>query len=484
LSTTRFFKNSGIYALASFFQKTINFLLLPVYTLYLTPHDYGILNIVFSVSTFLSVMLLLSLQAAATRYHYDRSILGFDIKSIWGTIVILVLGITIVFALLFLFFGKYIFSGLIGNVPYKPYVVIGLIYTLLSPLYLLFQFYLQASQNAKKYGINLMTNFLINVCIIIVFLIYFHLKALGILYAYLITSALFFVYTIIIFFPKISFKFNKSIAIKSIKYSLPLLPHSLAGWSMSMLDRVFVNSYKGTSETGIYSVGAQMSSIVNTITTAVYQAYSPWFFQKLYEKENFQDLNNKIVLLICKVYFILGVLMSFIAEPIVKLITTSKFWDGWKFIPLLVWAYILSGIYFFLVAPLFIKNTKYIPIITLTASGINVLAFVTLIPIFGTYGAGIGTFLAFAVSNIMALLMTRKLERSLLINYGHIYLLFFISICVSFMVYFIKFNSWYINLIFRISIILIFTISILWNNKKDIKEGLNLMKLKIIKHKE
>lgn len=473
-------KNSSIYAFASFFQKTINFLLIPLYTIYLTTADYGLINIIFSLSSFLSILLLFSLQSAATRFHYDKETLNYPEAKIWGTVLVIISVFILITFILFLFLGEFIFNIIIPEIPYVPYVIIGIVYTLLSPVYMLYQFYLQAKQEAKKYAVNMMANFTINVLLIVFFLVVLKLKVLGILYAYLITNIIFFIYTLARFLPRISLRYNPMIGKRSLQYSLPLVPHSLAGWSMSMLDRLFINKYLGASETGIYSIGAQMSSIVNTVTGAVNQAYSPWYFQNLNQtKGSFQIANNKMVLIIVKLYFLLGIFISFFAESIVDLIASQNFQSGWVYVPILSWAYIINGIYYFQVAPLFIKNTRYIPIITLTASGLNILLFILLIPHLGGIGASFATFFAFLCSNLMATILVHKLERQLKINVGKIYKLLLVSLGISSFSYVLYLNSVLETILIRLLILTVTFLFFFRSNSKDIKNVYNLIKRKL-----
>lgn len=84
----------------------------------------------------------------------------------------------------------------------------------------------------------------------------------------LITSILFFLYSLIVFVPNVRFKPNKTIVTDAYKYSLPLLPHSVSSWFMSMMDRVLINNFLGSAKTGLYSVGYQFGSVVG-ITQAV-----------------------------------------------------------------------------------------------------------------------------------------------------------------------------------------------------------------------
>lgn len=62
--------NSGIYTITSIFQKGIGFILLPLFTIYMTSEDYGIVSIVNSFVQVLSLLFTLSLNGAVQRYYY------------------------------------------------------------------------------------------------------------------------------------------------------------------------------------------------------------------------------------------------------------------------------------------------------------------------------------------------------------------------------------------------------------------------------
>ena len=92
MAIPRILRNSGLYSFVSFLQKGAAFFLLPVYTAYLTPEDYGTLSVIQALVSFFSIFLLLSLDGAAARFHFFSVDQYFGAR-IWGTILLLVLGI-------------------------------------------------------------------------------------------------------------------------------------------------------------------------------------------------------------------------------------------------------------------------------------------------------------------------------------------------------------------------------------------------------
>ena len=85
-------KNSTLYTFTTLLQKGAAFFLLPLYTAYLTPEDYGITSVVTSVSTFMAVLIMMALNGAATRFHYRNTDENYR-KVLWGTVTIIVINL-------------------------------------------------------------------------------------------------------------------------------------------------------------------------------------------------------------------------------------------------------------------------------------------------------------------------------------------------------------------------------------------------------
>ena len=68
MAINKILKNTSLYTLCALLQKGTGFLLLPIYTTYLKPEDYGTMNLILSVTGFLSILFLASLNGAAPSY--------------------------------------------------------------------------------------------------------------------------------------------------------------------------------------------------------------------------------------------------------------------------------------------------------------------------------------------------------------------------------------------------------------------------------
>jgi O-antigen/teichoic acid export membrane protein len=433
MPTSKFLKNSGIYIVVSILQKAIGFFLLPLYTAFLTPDDYGILNVVLSISSLLSVFFILSLNGAASRFHYIYLDDELHIKKIWGTLCLFVIINSLFFGAFFIILHRLLLDPFTKGIAFFPFLFLGIISTILSPLYLFFQTYLQTKQDGIKYGINMTLNCLLNICLTILFVVVFRMSVLGVLLASCITSIIFFIYVLILFIPRITLSFDKIILKSSLNYSLPLVPHSLSSWLMAMVDRIFVNNIKGKAETGLYSVGYQFGNIINVLTSAVNQAYVPWFFER--EKKGEIQQIIKVAEILTLIYCFIALGISLFAIDILKIMVSTNFQSAWRFTPFISFAYVFSGLYYFYVNILFLKQTKWIPVITFGSAIVGIIFNILLIPLVGSIGASISCLFSLFFSSILALFLSIRAEK-IRFKYFRMYFYVFIFFIASLIIFF------------------------------------------------
>ena len=64
-------KNISFFTFFNVINSAIPFLLLPVLTVYLTPEDYGIIDIFFNISLIATPLVGLSIVQAISRYYFE-----------------------------------------------------------------------------------------------------------------------------------------------------------------------------------------------------------------------------------------------------------------------------------------------------------------------------------------------------------------------------------------------------------------------------
>ena len=451
-------------------QKGISFFLMPLYTAFLSPSDYGILGVVSSVSALMAVFITLGLEAAAARFYYKYNKDEDQAKKIYGNVALVILANSLLWGSIFIGGHKWLVQPMVGDIEFYPYVFIGLLYVIVTPMYLLYQNYLQTRQNAALYGVNSLLFFLLQVVLTVLSLTVFKLGVIGVLLSQLATAVVFFIYVFFSFVRKQTLKLDRKTLKDCFSYSLPLLPHTLANWSNGTLDKLLVNGIRSQSDAGMYNLGQQYGSVMTFVANAINQAYVPWFYEKVNEgKQGLKRIVQTADASICLVS-VIAIIMSLFAEEIFGIMIKNPAYNGvWRIVPCIVFAYVFQSIYFFFVNVLFLKDTQVIFIITVTSIFVNIGLNLLLIPEFGFVGSAIACLLTYFTKSVMALIVSSIKNKVIRFHWVFMYAIAFIALMISLSSLFITFNSFLSVIILKFIMLGVFALFIVIKYKSLLK---------------
>lgn len=470
MKVPRVLKNTAIYSIIMILQKGIAFFLLPVYTAFLSPADYGILSVITSVTSFLSIFISFGLDAAAQRFYYRSKGDHEYVRKIFGTVACAVLCSSLILGAFFIAAHRWLIDPVLGGIDFYPYVFVGILNVIVTPMYLSYQGYLQTIQNGVEYGINTLCNFLLNVILIVLSLSVFRMGVMGILISNLIVSLLFFGYVAIAYLPKISFKIDISILKSELKYSLPLMPHSLFNWSNGTIDRLLVNGLRSSTDAGLYNLGQQYGSVMNLSANAINQAYVPWFFEKMNHGKEGIDQVVKVADVATSFIVVIALTLSLFAQEVFDVMITNSAYDNvWAIVPYIVFAYVFQGIYFFFVNVLFLKHTSVVFTVTMVSVIGNVAFNLWLIPIWGFMGSAIACFATYFIKSIFALIIASIKNKEIQFRWMGMYLVSFLALGLVMLTrFFVSDFSFAYALLLKSGILILFVGWLLLRYKNDL----------------
>lgn len=467
-------ENSFLYVAVEVLQKGISFFMLPIYTAYLSPRDYGIVELVYSITIFISLFYTLGMTSAITRYYYKYKDKEPEyVKELWGSCFTFVLCVSFTFTLVLILFHEQLINPFAKGISFFPYILLGMLNITINPAFTFYQASLQARQKGKRYSINGFVYFLINISLSIFFVVVMDWKATGLLLAHTVTAFIFFLYTLLVFIPQVKMGFNRRALRESLGYSLPLVPHQVSGWTISMIDRVFINNMITTGAVGIYSIGATLGGAVHVISGSIHGAYTPWFFERVEERDN-KSIEN-ISSFIITIYAFLAMCLSLFSRDILYIMVSSSFQSAWKVIPFIAYAFVFHAIYLTCCNSLFIDKTKYIPFITVTSAVINVILNYLLIPKWGIIGAGVASMIAKMITSIITMVVALRL---LPVKYKWIkmYGLTFICFSISVLDYYLVNMPWLTAMGIKLSCVVVVFLIILFAHRKQVSTIIPMIK--------
>lgn len=410
--------NSFYYTFSSFLVKAFGFFLLPLYTAYLTPGDYGITNLIHSFLSVATFLVSFSLYAAIPRFYVEYKEDQEKVKSLFGSIIIFTFIIGLVFFGVSLFLSKVIVRFLFTGIPFYPYVLIALITLLFQSLHTIHENILKAIQKGKFLASLSVIVFLLQTGITIVFVVVLELGPVGVLLSQAIIS---FIYSIFMVFDLrkrnlLSFSFNWKILKRALSYSIPIIPHNLSTSVASFVSKIFINNSASLASVGLYGIAMQFGSLIDLFQTSVNKAFTPWFFNVLYEGKGKSDIDQmEFVKILLSLYSIIYLGIGLFSQEVILLMTHSRYALAWKVVPILVVAFSVKSIYYFYVNILFYHQeaARKIFYASLSGSFLDISLAAILIPRFGMYGAALSFLIAKICIVVIVVILCRQYNQGM-----------------------------------------------------------------------
>lgn len=387
-------RGSFFYTASNILQRGISFLLLPLYTHYLTPNDYGILAVVTTLNGFLAILFTLSMHAAVNRFYFDFRDQPETLKEFWGTVITTIWVLSIVSGAALLLTGEYLLKPVMGDIPFWPYFALGIGALIFQPFFQIFLSTLQVRGQAGLYVIFSTSQFFLNLLMVVALVVLFEWHAEGPLFAMLATSIVFSIVALVYFKKDFKFVFRKNYLMMAAGYSLPLVPHSLSAQILMATDKFFLNSMMDAATAGLYHIAFLLGATIAIVGDNINRAYVPVAMEALTESS--ADILGQLKrngTILMSGYCLLGVGVSLFSEEVLRLFTTEAYYPAYKVVPFIAFGFVMGNIYYVLVNILMYKKemTKWVSIGTLAGAVVNVVLNLLLIPSHGMLGAAWAT---------------------------------------------------------------------------------------------
>ena len=234
-------KNTTLYSIGTILPKAASFILLPIYTSFLSVDEYGIISAMIVFNAFLTILITLNIERSIFRLYYDYETAAQK-KEYIGTVFISILCFsTIMIGVMFL--TRDYISLIYKSIDFYPYFLIS-IFTVYIGIYgSMLRVLLQVIQKVKLFVMLGIVQFIISSLLILLFVVYFKEGAYGYLKGVLFGNLIMVPIFLKLLLPHINFKFNSVIIINTLKYSLPIVPAVLAGQIIDLSDRIFIENY-------------------------------------------------------------------------------------------------------------------------------------------------------------------------------------------------------------------------------------------------
>jgi O-antigen/teichoic acid export membrane protein len=388
-------KHSVIYGLGGLVSRILAVLLLPLYTRYLSPSDYGKVETLIALTTVTGIVLRFGISSAFFRFYFDspereqrRLVLR---TSFWFTMAMatagLVLGLALSPQISELLFGSdgdtelvaAAFVGLWGGMNYEQ----------LTSLF-------RVEERSVAFVSASLANILLTIGTTLLLVVALEQGPLGVIVGN-------FTGTLLVYFALLGYRreqlglqLDRRLLREMNRFGLPLVPTALFLWTTNFSDRLFLVKLADTEEVGLYSVGVRIASAMVLLLTAFRLAWPAFAFSIEDEREARRTYAYVLTYLVLVTTWV-ATALTLLSPWIVDWLAAPDFATASTVVGPLAFAAVAFGAY--IVVAIGVgraRRTQFNWVVTGAAAAVNVVLNLVLIPPYGMMGAAVATIAAYA----------------------------------------------------------------------------------------
>ncbi|SFU99369.1 lipopolysaccharide biosynthesis protein [Butyrivibrio sp. INlla21] len=415
-------KNTLILGFSTLINKGLMFIMLPIFTRWLSTEEYGTYDLLATYVTLLIPIITVASSNAVFRLAIDKDFKEqkkYIANGLYFVLANLIISVLILWVInYFVHFQVFI-----------PFVVM-LVCEVLDNY---FQGYLRAVKKLSILGICKTATSLANAIMIVVFVKFFDMGLPGLIYGY---SCGFLLDILLIVFltsywkyiSQVEFSIEKIRAL--ISYSWALVPNDICWWIIGVSDRQIIFRFIGAAANGIYAIAYKVPNLCSAVFGVFNISWQEEATSSISRADRLQHYNNvlnkmvSLLLALC-----IGIIScNFI---IFDYIFDSRFSSARLYSPLLISSVIYNVVALFYGGiQISLKRTKANGFSTIMGAAVNLIIHLSLVRVIGLYAAAISTVVSNMVVMYIRKIMLRNDYRFIILKRQYVYGLIFIYFSV------------------------------------------------------
>lgn len=400
---------SGVYAAAALAQRALAFLLLPVYTRYIEPAEYGKLELLTVFTTLIFGLLLLGLPSAIVKcYHRDCETPEQKLRLL-ATAGVLVAPVLIIGGILLFLAAPTIGSVLFGSVNSVHLVRLAVATGVLTSVISLVLSTLRAQERALAFSVLTLTQFVVALVLNIVFVVTLGMGVAGVLWGNLISNGLTIPLALLVARRTTALGVDIALYRPLVRFGLLIIPVMLSGWVINLSDRYVLRLFTDLADVAVYGVGYKFGMLVELLVVWPFQLAWPAFSFSISNQPGHRETYARALTYLSALLAYLVVGLTLLSRLIVPIVVGQGYGLAYRVVPWVALAYAFNGIQYCVSPGVHIADkTRYLTIISVVAAAMNLGLNLLLIPRWGMMAAAWTTTASFLAIALLTGLMSRK----------------------------------------------------------------------------
>lgn len=389
--------HASIYALGNILRHITSFIMLPVYTRFLTPEDYGVLELLSMMIDFFGIIFGIRIGEAIFRYYFDQEDEQYR-RRVMSTSILIGLLFSSCGVTLILLCSGFISEFLFGGPEFRTMVVLFSFTLVLDMLVTIGLTYVRAKQKPWLFiGISF-TKLMLQLGFNVYFVVILGMHVEGVIYSALIAGSVISIILMGYALKEVGFAFSYPLAQKIAVFSYPIILAGIGSFYLTFGDRYFIRLFSGLHEVGLYSLGYKFGFVLVMLSWDPFNKIWDSIKYEIRSRENSTQIYQRLFIYISFVMIFVALLISLFVKELLIIMSDPVFWEAYKVVPLIMVAYLFQSWSAFCNLGILIRrNTIQITYGTMAGVVVITAAYLLLIPKFGAMGAAWATIIGFFV---------------------------------------------------------------------------------------
>jgi O-antigen/teichoic acid export membrane protein len=396
-----------IYGFGNIGNRMVGFLLIPVYSRYLSPADYGVLALVGMFDQILYAVMNMGQSSALFRTYFAHD----DPKgheTVVTTSLWLIVCLSMPIGLLGLVLAKPLAVIVTGNADYASWLALGVAAVVAKVLLRLPLQVLRARQASRQYAGWMLAQTLAGFVLAIIFVVGVHWGGWGVLLSQLLGQVLVVAYLLPATVKGLAPRFSRHDAKDLLTYGLAVMPTAIFSFLIHLSDRYFLKYYTSVSVVGIYALGYRFGEVLYFVILAFELAYPQFVFGHL-KTRGAPALYARV----CTYFFVImgfaWLAVSLPAEEIVRVMAHPAYYEAHRVIPWIAGAFFFQGVGWVWNIGMHVHKIVKVRLIVSVTTMVLILGLnFWLIPRYGMMGAAAAALLSFMLQAVIQVVVGHR----------------------------------------------------------------------------
>jgi O-antigen/teichoic acid export membrane protein len=358
-----------------------------MYTRFLTPNDYGVLEGVTMATHITGVVVTLSLAKALSRFYFESKEKSWK-KKVIATTYVTYFSAAVACSPFLYIIGSPISCLLFGSEQYSYFFKLSFGHLVAGGFLDIGLMYLRLEKKPKIFISITITRLFCLIALNIYFVVFIKMGVVGILYSSVIVAC---VYALVItgwILLQTGMKISIRLSWELLKYAFPMVPSKFANDIVKQSDKYFVLQMLSAGDLGIYSLALKLGNSLHYFLTIPFNmAFIPRRFE-IMKRTDAKEVYRKIFTYYIFLVGYVGLALSVLIPEVLTVMVTPAFMRAGEYVPIVVFSIILLGSHsHFDFGILYAKQTKYLAYISMTCALLQLSLNYTLVRWHGILGA-------------------------------------------------------------------------------------------------